>query len=1521
MPVSWPARAYKAITKTEALAQCEFYLAENGAYYASLNPPWTYSAHCVDTPLKDNPDYIGCYEIWAVNSIPAEGAYNDVETDRGGGGCYGIDDDDAPGKNLGEGAGCNGGEGSPGGGSGSGSGSPDSCETGKGVPDVGVPSAGDPINTATGNKYIQEDDFTADSWLTFRRFYNSATSSASSPMGTWWRHSFSRSIERADRPDGSSIITVFRPSGLRERFTKSTNGNWITGVDNPDELIEQRDSQGVTTGYVLWVAALRHSESYSGTGLLLTIKDVTGQTATLTYSDAQTPRDTAPKAGLLLTVTAPNGRQLAFTYDGNSHVRQVTLPDGGLLTFGYDAFSDLTSVQYPDSRTRQYLYNEAGLNGGSNFPFMMTGIIDENGTRFETTSYDSTGRALSTEFAGAVGRVSIQYQQDGSSNVTYPLGGVSHQGYAAVQGLLRVATVDKPCGECGQPYASRTYDANSRPASYTDFNGNVRAMTYDANGLPTQEIDAQGSADQRTINTTWNSVLRVPLLRTVKDASGTVVQKEGWAYNASGQPTASCLIDPVAAPSYTCTASGAAPAGVRRTTMTYCTAVSTTCPLPGLLLKVDGPRTDVNDTLTYAWYQQTDESGCATTGGACHRAGDLKTVTDGAGLVTTFVSYDKAGRPARIKAPNGLLTDYTYTPRGWLATTTLRALSSGAASANDSVTTVVYNPDGTVHQVTDPDNVTTTYTYDAAHRLTDVTDGQGRRYHYALDAAGNRTQEQVIAADGTVDRTTSQTFNTLGQLTAITDGLNRAVFSAGYSDSYDAAGNLVHSQDGLGVQRKQVFDGLNRLVSTLRNYQGADTATKDAQSVTSFDALDRVTGFSDPDGLNTTYDIDAFGNVPGTHSPDTGTTRRTFDIAGNTKTSTDATGVSRTSTFDMKNRLLSTSYADTTLNVQYKYDEADAVTGCTGNAGKGHMTRIVEGSGGIVFCYDARGNVVKKQQTVGTTTTTTTYTWTRGNRLKSVTTPNGALISYTRDSIGNITTVTATPQGGAATTIVSNVVYRSFGPVASYKLGDGQTVTITHDATGAMTDIASTAFSLHVKRDVMGNIVAIGNATGVPSATESYTYDPLYRLTGLTSASGATIEAYTYDKTGDRLTKSGPGILTGTYSYASGTHQLTGIGTTTRQVDARGNTTASALASGAYTFGYDQRNRLTTVQTNGATVGVYTLNALGQRVQKVVGTTITRFDYNEASQLLSESTGTTSRDYVWLGDVPVGIIDRTGTTTSVAFVHADGLGTPRVVTNATGTVLWQWPYASNPFGEMSPTSATGYVLNLRFPGQYFDAESNLNYNVNRDYEAASGRYLKSDPIGLGGGASTYSYVAASPLRASDPFGLQVVTVPPEESLPENTPEVDEEISRLDEETSEAFPLAGEATAPRPDAGEWGPNGECLRPELRSPQSNMSGSPRTPDFIVTSSGRTFPVPRGSTGPTPTENGKGYEYTGGRGGYGLSPRVDTLRMMDPVTSGRYQYPSGYGAYQNSTGQGIDPSTGRTVPNNSPVRHITR
>ncbi|WP_175927450.1 RHS repeat-associated core domain-containing protein [Burkholderia cepacia] len=1236
---------------------------------------------------------------------------------------------------------------------------------------VGIyaPMQGDPINAATGNKFQQDTDFRGSSWLTFRRFYNSNESVESTTLGPQWRHSFNRSLDIAQfisdpRPTG---IDLERPDGSREHF-KPSGMAWANDADSPDTLTEHDDASGNPTGYTAFIAALNHTEQYNAQGQLQSVADPTGQGITLTYSTAATPITVAPEPNLLLTVTDTQGRQLSFTYNTQGNLAQVALPDGGTLAYGYDASTgNLTSVKYPDGKTLQYVYNESSLTGGGSIPGALTGVIDEAGVRYETTGYNyySSNAAVSSSFAGGADAMKVSVGYGPSTAVTTPLGANVTLNYTGILGAYKPGSINQTCGvQCNAPYKSNTYDANGYPATATDFNGHITKTTYDANGLLDQEIDASGTAQQRTTTTTWNTTLRVPLTRTVQDNNGHTVASTAWVYNSAAQTLARCEIDPTnaAATGYTCSNTGSVPAGVRRWTYTYCTAVdSTQCPIVGLLLTSTGPRTDLTQTTTYSYYLTASVVSCGTPGAACYQPGDLKSVTNALGQTTTYASYDGAGRVTRRIDPNGIVTDLTYTPRGWLASRTVRANADGSASSGDATTSMTYTPFGAVTTVTDPDGVVITYGYDQAHRLTKITDAQGNYVQYTLDASGNRTAENTYAAGSTIaSRTLSRTYNTLGQLTKITDGLGHVVFDASASGNYDGNGNLVQSKDANGFVRLNSYDALDRLTKTIANYNGADAATKNTTTQSTYDALDHLTQVIDPSSLATTYGYDGLSNATSLQSPDTATSSSTYDAAGNVLTHTDAKGIVATSTYDALNRLTGTSYSDnaqTSDNATYTYDEANSVTGCASSYALGRLTRIVESAVTTVYCYDARGNVTRKQQITASGTDAIAYAYTLADRLSSITYPSGTQTSYAFDTDGRIQSVTLTPLGGNARAAVSSISYQPFGPISSYTLGNGQTVTRSYDTNYALTDLTSFALNLHFARDLMGNISAEGNAPGANPATESYIYDPLYRLKSIEQGS-TNIEALTYNPTGDRTSKTGGGLATGTYGYNTGTHQLTSVGSAAWTLDANGNTTGNAGGGQAWGYGYNGRHRLIVVQANGATVGAYTYNVLGQRIQKVVAlpAAITeRFDYDEAGRLITEY-GSNNRDYLWLSGMPVATVDTTGSASSVSYVVADHLGTPRAVTDSSGNVIWTWPFAGNPFGELTPTSSGGYTLNLRYPGQYFDAESGLRHNGHRDYCAACGRYIQSDPKGLfGGQLSTYAYVGGNPTSNVDPTGLGV----------------------------------------------------------------------------------------------------------------------------------------------------------------------
>lgn len=187
--------------------------------------------------------------------------------------------------------------------------------------------------------------------------------------------------------------------------------------------------------------------------------------------------------------------------------------------------------------------------------------------------------------------------------------------------------------------------------------------------------------------------------------------------------------------------------------------------------------------------------------------------------------------------------------------------------------------------------------------------------------------------------------------------------------------------------------------------------------------------------------------------------------------------------------------------------------------------------------------------------------------------------------------------------------------------------------------------------------------------------------------------------------------------------------------------------------------------------------------------TVAKVDFYQGTTLLGTAT-TVPYSFNWanvaLGNYSVTAVatdDHGATTTSAAvsitvgtaaaqiyYIETDHLNTPRSISNQAGNEVWRWDN-TEPFGDSTPdgnpSGIGAFEFNLRFPGQYFDKETNVNYNMGRDYAPNSGRYIESDPIGLLGGLNTYSYAFAAPTSNVDPMGLKVTGQWVEYPHPEN----------------------------------------------------------------------------------------------------------------------------------------------------------
>jgi RHS repeat-associated protein len=1222
------------------------------------------------------------------------------------------------------------------------------------------PSVGDPIRLGIGNLFEKVTDYTTAgaNALEFTRYYNSLgdSNTHAAALGGDWRSTYDRYLRIG------AVITAERPDGQELIFTMNGGTAWTSDSDVDFLLVPL----GLPSGSVLTLTNSDDSvETYSQTGVLTSIQQRDGYTQTMQYNGY----------GQLISVIDSFGRGISFTYEGY-RLQSVTTPSGLVLTYGYNSsgaipgvLDRLASVTYstapPTSQT--YIYENPNL------PFALTGIIDENGNRFATFTYDSSGRATSSQHARGADLTTVSYNDtDGSRTVTNVLGLVTVYKFTTLQGVPKVTEIDR-LATASVPAATRTqtYDANGYLARISDWNTNLTIATNDYRGLPLAINQAVGTAQARIITNAFLSNFHLPLQNAGPR------ELLNFTYDSNGNMLTLTERD---------TSTGMVPystAGQTRTwTYTYDSL--------GHVLTSTGPRMDVIATTTYT-YDATN---------------NLSTITDALGHVTQITNYSGSGLPLTIIDPNNVTATLAYDARDRLLSRMVQAASGNATTAFG------YDTVGDITSITLPDGSEFNYQYDAAHRLQSVSNLLGDSVSYTLDAAGNIIQQTTGNAQADIVRSQSAVFDQLSRMLQ-----QIGAYSETTTYGYDSDGNRTSFTDGLTNTTLRAFDALSRLVASidpLNNTTGYG-----------YDPQDNVVSVTDPRSLVTSYVYDGFRRVIQEASPDKGTTVYILDKAGNRISQTDARGVVTLRTFDSLNRVTSETYpASPGENITYTYD---ATSG--GNKGIGRLTGYTDETGSTTLTYNERGDVISTTRLIGGHSYTTAYGYDLADHVTSITYPSGDIINYTRDSQGRIASVSYLAGGsGAPSSLAANVTYMPFGPVSRLLYGNGLARTQDYDLDYRLDGIQTSASGANVQNlslgyDAVNDITSITDNLISPNS-QTFRYDEDYRLTQALGVYGYL--GYTYDPDANRLTST-TGNVTQTYNYSPAANMLqsTVASGVTRNLAYTLNGNLSSDNRGTTStlvFNYGNRNRYNALYSGAATVATYQHNALGERLVKTAGTTTTHYHYDQRHHLIAETQpgGALIREYVWLDDMPLAQIEGNG---AVYYIHPDQLNSPQKMTDATQTIVWG--NEQQPFGETVPPSLTsvgytaskqfqmtinggpnynyivqattsltpanwvslttngapftftdtttstdgtrfyrviamssstntiGVTQNLRFPGQYFDAESGLNYNMMRDYDPTLGRYIQNDPIGGNNGHNVYAYVKSNPMNFTDRQGL------------------------------------------------------------------------------------------------------------------------------------------------------------------------
>lgn len=1013
--------------------------------------------------------------------------------------------------------------------------------------------------------------------------------------------------------------------------------------------------------------------------------------------------------GKLNTVKDIIGRQIfSFSYNTDGRIATVTDLAGRVVSYDYDSFGNATQVRYNSSIAATYAYNtNHGITTKAN------GVGDSYTILYKPKWEDRGVVQKITDPAGN----SSSFVYDFANRIYYhtDYSGITYKHYLNADGKLLQTEEVRNDGQ-NIPRTKIEY-LSSRVTKITDALGNIIQTQTDEWGNTIKKTDEDGNEWRYGYDSKNNQI-------SITDPLGTITRYE---YDSNGNRTKEIQ------------AAGTTDESIR--TYSYSSFKDL------LTSSNNGELTSYEYDTVGNLTKITEPEGGVTTM-TYDVIGNLTSRTTPLVGSTTFENYDFKDNAGKVTDPNGAVTMYTYDQLGRIKTITSQADNGvtqyfyvGTNSGSCTSCSSSGGGTGKVSAIIFPEGNRIDYSYDTAGNLTKVTDNDGNSINYTYDNRGNKTKEEIFDVSGTLQKTVSMQYDLLNRLVKTINPDGGQIITA-----YNKRSSRSTIVSPNNVITTYSYDQLNRIIKASR--------PDDVQVAYTYDRRNNLIMVSDANGNITTYDYDKRNRMIKNISPDTGSTSYSYDRNGNLKTKTDAKQITTTYTYDTANRLMQINSPDPKDNIYYTYD--------TCLNGKGLLCTMVDPSGATSYEYTKKGQIAKEIKTIDSSTFTTEYGYNKNGNTTTTKYPSGRTISY---SYANNKVTTIVNNG---TAIATKIAYKPFGGLNALTFGNGISLTNKYDQQYRLTNLNAQGIqNLSYSYDKDGNVTVVTDNLDV-SKIKTYGYDPLDRLTNAQGPWG--VLGYSYDRMGNRKTETYNDVTT-SYGYKPNSNLLTSVAGQKNYdfaYDGNGNT----ITENSRIYIYNQNQRLVRVAeqsiakneqgqdvTTTITKVEYTYNGKGQRVKKINNSQTTYFVFDQQGRIIEES-GSTTVDYVFLDDSLLAKIEN-GTN---SYVHVDHLGTPTKMTDEQKQLIWE--ISVMPFGEIFNIS--GMTSNhFRFPGQYYDQETGLNYNYFRDYNPSIGRYAEADPIGLYGGINLFVYVSSNPQNGIDIFGLTAKCSPHEDGIVNN----------------------------------------------------------------------------------------------------------------------------------------------------------